>query len=361
MEKVSVIVPIYNVEKYVGELIESLINQTLENIEIILVDDGSPDRSGEICDEYAAKDTRIRVIHKKNEGVGVARNDGLKIANGEWVIFCDSDDWMELDALEQLVIAAERDGADVALGDANLVYGDKVNRNQLYRESFVADTREKIDKMISAVMSRNYCDNPPAEGPGNGGYGGPWNKLVKRQLLIDNGIKFDVRVKGVFDDILYIANTYVHARKIVYINVPVYNYRQLSNSIAHSVSFKANLLEINEAIFNSWNEFMNQYGRDGRYLKPYYANVMRRFKSTLGPYFFNKENPKSFREQLKELKKLMDQEPYASAIKNADGDKLHNKYDQMVWKAAGAHSSFVIFCVYKMSILAKEIRKKKNS
>ena len=361
MYKVSVVIPIYNVEKYLGELIESLMNQTLANIQIILVDDGSPDNSGKICDEYAQKDERITVIHKKNAGVGAARNDGLKVANGEWIIFCDSDDWLELDALETLVNAAEECGADIALGDANLAYSTKVRKSQLYKESFIADNREKIDRMISAVMSRNYCDNPPAEGPGNGGYGGPWNKLVKRQLIMDNQITFDLTVKGNFDDILYIANVYANASKIVYVNKPVYNYRQLENSIAHSVSFKQNMLEINRAIFEAWQKFMEEYGKDGRYTKPYYANVMRRFKATLGPYFFNAKNPKGFSEQLKELKALMKQEPYASAIRDAEGDKLHNKYDLMVWKAARRNSAMQIYLIYKISIIAKVLRKKKNS
>ena len=102
MVKFSIVVPIYNVEKYIGELIESLQKQTLKDIEIILVDDGSPDNSGKICDDYAAGDDRITVIHKKNAGVSAARNDGLAIATGEYIMFCDSDDWLPLDALQKL-------------------------------------------------------------------------------------------------------------------------------------------------------------------------------------------------------------------------------------------------------------------
>lgn len=356
MAKVSVVVPIYNVEQYLGELIESLIHQTLKDLEIILVDDGSPDNSGAICDEYAAKDARIKVIHKANGGVGAARNDGLKIANGEWIIFCDSDDWLELDALENLVNAAESTGSDIAFGDANLAYGSNVKKNQLYRESFVAADREAIDQLIAAVFSRNYCANPPEAGPGNGGYGGPWNKLVRRQLITDNDISFDVRVRGHFDDILYIVHVYACANKIVYIDKPVYNYRQLSNSIAHSTAFKSGLLDINDAIFNSWQEFMAKYGSDGRYLKPYYANVIRRFKSALGPYFFNKNNPKSFNEQCKELRSLMDSEPYATALREAEPDKLHNSYDRLIWYAARNRSPWQLYLVYQLSTIIKKIK-----
>ena len=103
MPKISIVIPVYKVEKYIGVCIESVQNQTLKDIELILVDDGSPDKSGEICDQYASKDDRIKVIHKKNGGVGQARNDGLDLATGEWIIFCDSDDWLETNALEELV------------------------------------------------------------------------------------------------------------------------------------------------------------------------------------------------------------------------------------------------------------------
>lgn len=357
MSKLSIVVPVYNVENYVGKLIESLLKQTWKDLEIILVDDGSPDKSGAICDQYAAKDSRIQVIHKKNGGVGAARNDGLKIASGEWIIFCDSDDWLELDALEQLVKAAERSGADIAFGDANLAYGeDNIHTNQLYRQSFVAEGREQIDRLIAAVMSRNYCSDPPEAGPGNGGYGGPWNKLIKRQLIVENQIHFDVRVKGNFDDILFIAYAYAAAKKIAYINVPVYNYRQLETSIAHSTAFKSNILEINAAIFEAWNEFMARYGEDGRYLKPYYANVIRRLKSTLGTYFFNSNNPKSLRKQLSEFKALLHTSPYADAIRNAEADKLHNSYDKMIWKAARRNSPLGVYCIYELSFLAKKLR-----
>ena len=198
----SIVVPVYNVEKYIGKMIESLQNQSYTDLEIILVDDGSPDKSGEICDQYASKDDRIKVIHKKNGGVGAARNDGLALATGEWIIFCDSDDWLETDALRQLVEAGEKSQADIVFGDVNLVYSDKVKNVKFYKEPFFTDDSETISKLIEADFCKTYCFAPPEEGPAFG-YGGPWNKIVRRQMLIDHNIRFDLRVKGIFDDILY--------------------------------------------------------------------------------------------------------------------------------------------------------------
>lgn len=356
MPKLSVVVPVYNVEKYIGEMIESLQKQTLRDLQIILVDDGSPDRSGEICDEYAAKDDRITVIHKPNGGVGAARNDGLDAATGEWIVFCDSDDWVEPDAFEKLVDAGEKAGADVVFGDANLVYGEHIQKAYFYDREFVMREREELDKLIAADFSRAYCFDPAAGGPAFG-YGGPWNKLVRRQLLLDNDIRFDLRVKGIFDDILYTAYIFAAAKVVAYVHVPVYNYRQLGSSITHS--YKANLLEINDAIFNSWQEFMEKYGKDGQFQKPYYANVIRRFKSTLGLYFFSEKNTKPFRAQCAELKALMETEPYRTALREVDESKLHNKYDKLIWQAAKTGSPVGVYLVYKLSVLIKKVKEKK--
>lgn len=109
MTLVSVIVPVYNVEKYMRKCIDSIINQTYTNLEIILVDDGALDRSGEICDEYAQIDPRIKVLHKKNGGLASARNAGIKIATGEYISYIDSDDWVETEFIEMLLRGLCRD------------------------------------------------------------------------------------------------------------------------------------------------------------------------------------------------------------------------------------------------------------
>lgn len=356
MPELSVVVPVYNVEKYIAEMVESLLSQTLQDLEVILVDDGSPDRSGEICDGFAAKDDRVKVIHKPNGGVGAARNDGLDAATGDWIVFCDSDDWVELDAFEKLVKAGEDSGADVVFGDANLVYGEHVQKARFYKNEFVTSDRARIDQLIAADFSRAYCFDPPEGGPAFG-YGGPWNKLVRRQLLLDNDIRFDLRVKGIFDDILYTAYIFAAAKTVAYVHVPVYNYRQLGSSITHS--YKANLLEIHQAIFTAWQEFMEKYGKEGQFLKPYYANVIRRFKSTLGLYFFSKKNTKSFRAQCKELEELMGTEPYRTALREVDTGKFHNNYDKLIWRAAKTKSGLMVYLVYRLSLLIKKVKEKK--
>lgn len=120
-DKVSVIVPVYNVETYLPKCIESILNQTHKNLELILVDDGSPDKCPEICDEYAKKDKRVKVIHKKNAGVSAARNDGIDFATGDFVAFVDSDDWIEPEMYEKLLQKQQEDDYDVVFCGYNMV------------------------------------------------------------------------------------------------------------------------------------------------------------------------------------------------------------------------------------------------
>ena len=114
MPKISVIVPVYKVEKYLHECVDSILTQTFPDFELILVDDGSPDNCGKICDEYAEKDSRVRVIHQENQGLSGARNSGMDVARGEYIAFVDSDDRVDIRYLE-LLLAAVKDGADVAV------------------------------------------------------------------------------------------------------------------------------------------------------------------------------------------------------------------------------------------------------
>jgi glycosyltransferase involved in cell wall biosynthesis len=121
---ISVIVPIYNVEAYLPRCLDSIVNQTYQNLEIILVDDGSPDNCGTICDEYANRDSRIRVIHKENGGVSSARNAGLDVMQGDYLTFVDPDDWLSLDAVQVLYDRLVEDGSDMAIGRHTDVYPD---------------------------------------------------------------------------------------------------------------------------------------------------------------------------------------------------------------------------------------------
>ena len=150
--KVSVVVPVYGTEKYLRKCLDSILNQTLKQLEVIVVDDGSPDDSPVIIDEYVVKDSRVIPIHKKNAGVSAARNDGIAKASGKYVFLCDSDDWMEISALEKMVELAEKTDADVVVADH---YSHRDGK-QFYSKAF--------DGSNGFVQQRprqqNYCPVP---------------------------------------------------------------------------------------------------------------------------------------------------------------------------------------------------------
>ena len=289
MPRISIIIPCYNVDKYLEKCLDSLIGQTLQDIEIIPVDDGSPDTSGAICDRYAAADSRVKPIHKKNGGVSAARNDGLAAATGDYVFFCDGDDWMPADACQLLWEEAEKSGADVIFGDIWRSWDDRDEYMRLFDTPFRTNDRAFIRELIRTNFYYTYCPAVPTDNPADGCYGGPWNKIVKRQLLLDANIQFDLRVKGIYDDVLYSAYVLAEAEDVAYIGKPVYNYRQVVNSMTHV--FKKNILEINRSIFASWEEFLERYDAEKQWRQAYHANVLRRLDHAVQVYFMTKANP----------------------------------------------------------------------
>ena len=330
MVKVSIIVPIFKAETFLRKCIDHLCNQTLQDIEIILVDDGSPDQCPIICDEYAKQDRRGHVIHKPNGGVSAARNDGIRQAVGEYIIFCDSDDWMEENGLEIMYMKAKETNADVVIGDVYQVTGEQRKYVSFYRREFVTEDREHIDHLIQADIYRTYCPDPPEEGPAFG-YGGPWNKLVRRELLMKQHIEFDVRLKGIFDDIQYTAYVLFAAKTIAYIRKPVYNYNIIGSSMTHT--FKPNVLDINQAIFRGWEEFFAKTGQRKVYEKAYDACVLRRIEESIRLYFINPQNQETSAVLKKEFRRMLNEEPYRSAVRNVERHKLSKK--QKIISVAG--------------------------
>lgn len=212
---VSVIVPIYKVENYIHKCIDSILRQSYKNLEIILVNDGSPDTCPQICDDYALKDSRIKVIHKENGGLSDARNAGLKIATGEWVSFVDSDDWVEPDFIATLLEVAQKNSADISVCAYTKVYDDKPSQEMTIGE--------QIKNMTSTEAMRDLLTYKK--------YGGvmTWNKLYKRSIFRDNSIEFPIG--KIHEDNFTTYKTYYYANKIAYTDTPLVNYRQRDDSI----------------------------------------------------------------------------------------------------------------------------------
>ena len=206
----SVIVPIYNVEQYLHKCVDSLINQTLSDIEIILVDDGSPDNSPAICDEYALKDSRIKVIHKVNGGLSDARNKGILAAEGDYLIFVDADDYIELDTCERLLPYADR-GVDIIIADA-IVEGGECNFSHID----ASDEMTGEEYLLRAFRARRA----PMAAVLN---------ICRRQFLIDNDLLFKYGI--LHEDEQFTPRAFLKAKSVICTGERFYHYIIRENSI----------------------------------------------------------------------------------------------------------------------------------
>lgn len=264
--KISVIVPIYNVENYLKRCVDSIINQTYKNLEIILVDDGSPDHSSEICDNYAKIDDRVIVIHKNNGGLSEARNYGLRAATGDYIMYVDSDDYIEINSCEKL-IENITDNVDIVVGDYKEIRNDNVtimkhtnleNGKQYSAKEYVLLSIEKNEWFAPAVLN-----------------------LYKRKFLIENNLFY--KVGYYYEDLemlprLFLANPYVK-----YVDFPFYNYVIRNDSIMTSkvTDIKRNMIS---DIYSDWYIHISKLS-DKEYrnklfgiLVRYYISAARRMK-----------------------------------------------------------------------------------
>lgn len=236
--KVSVIVPVYNAEKYVAKSIESLIEQTLKEIEIILVDDGAKDNSGAICDEYAKKDERIVVVHKENGGLADARNAGMKVATGKYIMFLDADDLFEPDSCENMYNMIEKTNSDYVIGNYRMIEEDGTRYKN---PAFDVEKYQEFEIDKNDFVKSFFIMNSTA-----------WNKIYRTQFLLDNDITF--KVPSPSEDDYFTSMCYIKGKKGYYTSKVIYLYRNCPNSISKSCSLKY-FKGINYAYKMTYNSF----------------------------------------------------------------------------------------------------------
>ncbi|MBQ0108398.1 MAG: glycosyltransferase family 2 protein, partial [Phascolarctobacterium sp.] len=154
----SVIVPVYKVEKYLPKCVDSIINQTYKDLEIILVDDGSPDNCPAICDEYAKKDSRIKVIHQENGGLCSARNTGIENAEGDFISFIDSDDWIEINMFEEALDYLHKHDLDVVCCDTKVIKGNREIFRPRYRTNMIFNGQEGLNEILAGTLDNSACN-----------------------------------------------------------------------------------------------------------------------------------------------------------------------------------------------------------
>lgn len=217
MSEISVIVPVYNVEEYISECIESIICQTYSNIEIILIDDGSDDKSGKICDQYKERDNRIRVIHKSNEGVGLARKKGIELAKSPYIVFLDSDDYYDLSFCEEMLFTIKSENADM-VECGYKIFSVKNSFNHIKYNDFTIFDRAEFKKNIieSTIVNGNEAIVV-------------WNKIYKTDYIKKFVSNYGTNL---LEDYIFNLQYYQNLMKYVYIPKCLVNYRKVENSLS---------------------------------------------------------------------------------------------------------------------------------
>ncbi len=241
MAEISIIVPVYNVEKFLKRCIDSILAQTFTDFELILVDDGSPDNCGEICDEYAKSDKRVRVIHQENSGVSSTRNKGLIQATGNYIMFCDSDDFVEPNWCNDMLETMKQHNAGMALSSYYFYYQDSNQKKPLL---FQCDRTLILEKnQFWNIYMQNLLNMP-------------WNKIYRRDVIENNHIRFDTAI-SYNEDLLFILEYIRHMEGgFSFVNKQLYNYVQ-GNLNSLTKSYMPGLWEIKNRVFESLDETLS--------------------------------------------------------------------------------------------------------
>lgn len=309
--KISVIMPVYKVEEYVGKAIESIQSQTLTEWEFLIVDDGTPDRSGEICDAYAAKDDRIHVIHKENGGAPSARNTAIDIAKGEYLYFLDSDDWAEPTMLEDMYNLAKRDNAQLVV--AGFYIDTYYDKEHYVTDDYVVDdavyaNKEEFRKNAYKLFDKNLLYTP-------------WNKLFEAKYIMDNNLRFPTTF---WDDFPFNVSVVRNIERVTVTSKQYYHFLR-ARAESETTAYRPGMYEKREEehgwlvdLYKEWNV----HNAESREM------ISRRYIERFIGCVENLTNPNSkmtYREQRKEVKKMLHKKRVSQALALAKPRSLYMK------------------------------------
>lgn len=292
--KVSILVPVYKVPyKYLERCIESLINQTLHDIEIILVDDGSPDECGEICDTYAKKDSRIIVVHQKNRGLSSARNVAFNRSAGEYIMFLDGDDYVELNTCERAYEIAQKGNFDIVFWDVISEYKNSSKYNKTFQGGARAFRGDDCKLLQERVLDFN------------GKIAQVFAKMIRRDFLIQNEVFHEESLKQGAEGFIFNIKLFNNAQECYYLNEGLNHWVYNDDSISHTASMENNLLIIH--CFEFIENYIKGASNSENLQKMVYTRILYVIVTTAITGCFSPTNKKKSSQKRKDFEKFLDE------------------------------------------------------
>ena len=301
---ISIIIPVYKVkEKYLRKCIESAINQTYSNIEVILVDDGTPDNCGDICDEYAFKSNKVKVIHQENTGLSAARNRGVRESNGEWIMFLDGDDYIDLNTCELVSKACDIQDLDIICFSYIRENNNKTKiceLNGLDERVYIGNECEYLmEKVLDyhAHFSTAYC------------------KLIRKQYILDNNIFHNEILKQGAEGIEFNIRLFEKVNKVLILKKYLYHYIYNDMSISNKHDEKNHYYVL--SCFDEIKKYIEKCKNSERLLQMLYNRMLNVISTIAISGYFSPQNKEHFKDKVKKYKGILDKPIVKESIKNA--------------------------------------------
>lgn len=324
MDKISVIVPVYNVEQYLKRCVQSILNQTYSNLEIILVDDGSTDNSRKICDTF--EDKRIKVFHKKNEGLGKARNTGIKKATGKYYMFVDSDDYIDSTIIENLYTKLNEKKADTCIGGFKRVYADKTEVfSNIYADQTFYGT-DVVNKVLSRMFGKKSKKDDHIEMS-------VWKVLFSSNIIKQNNILFPSEKEFISEDIIFDIDYFSKAKVVTMSSDVGYNYCDNSDSL--TTRYNSNRFELQKKLMNE----LVRRTKDLNIYNKVYQRILNTFISNVRYCIKLDQKYLSRKEAKQTIRKICNDKAVQNTLKNYKVDE-------------GLKSNLINWLIYKHQVLA---------
>jgi glycosyltransferase involved in cell wall biosynthesis len=334
---VSIIVPVYNVERYLHRCIDSILAQTFSNFELILINDGSTDKSGTICDYYANKDKRVKVVHMTNGGVSKARNMGLELAQGDYLMFCDSDDYVEANWCNDLYLTIKH-GRKVlpviGVRVVNAIGDGKKESIKAFQQKMVLKNNRYFELYKIGLSASLWC------------------KIYDRKIVEDNSVYFDINVnRG--EDLLFNLSYILHVDSIISIPTIGYNYIH-SNENSLFNGYRKDLSEINVMVYYAWKEYFNKLNVEKEQLEEFATYFYLNFLNML-KYTFDQRNKDNLIKKIRLNNYILNSKEFNECLNLADTSKEDLRYIKLL-----KTNNYYLVWVAEQVIKIKNILKVKN-